>query len=90
MLVDQRAVLAGPEGVDPERVDPEVLAHRNASAAPLDVVEARDLHFGLSFIRSPPIAWAVANGPIVPAVKLADADRQIVSGLRQTASSLMP
>jgi hypothetical protein len=24
-------------------VDPEVLAHRNISAAPLDVVEARDL-----------------------------------------------
>ena len=43
VLIDQRAVLAGRVGVDPERVDPEVLAYRNISAAPLDVVEARDL-----------------------------------------------
>src|SRR5436190_12593324 len=39
----QRAVLAGRVGVDSECVDPEVLAHRNISAAPLDVVEACDL-----------------------------------------------
>ena len=43
VLADQRAVLAGRVGVDSECVDPEVLAHRNISAAPLDVVEARDL-----------------------------------------------
>jgi hypothetical protein len=28
-------------------VDPEVLAHRNISAAPFDVVEARDLRLGV-------------------------------------------
>src|SRR5436190_17050675 len=43
VLVDQRRVLAGRVGVDSECVDPEVLAHRNISAAPLDVVEACDL-----------------------------------------------
>src|SRR4051794_13357603 len=43
VLADQRAVLTGRVGVDSERVDPEVLAHRNISAAPLDVVEARDV-----------------------------------------------
>ena len=43
VLIDQRAVLAGRVGVDSECVDPEVLAHRNVSAAPLDVVEVRDL-----------------------------------------------
>jgi hypothetical protein len=43
VLTDQRAVLAGCVGVDSECVDPEVLAHRDISAAPLDVVEARDL-----------------------------------------------
>jgi hypothetical protein len=43
VLIDQRAVLAGRVGVDSERVDPEVLAYRNISAAPLDVVEVRDL-----------------------------------------------
>jgi hypothetical protein len=42
VLVDQRAVLAGRVGVDSKCVDTEVLAHRNISAAPLDVVEARD------------------------------------------------
>ena len=42
VLVDQRAVFAGRVGVDSECVDPEVLAHRNISAAPLDVVEVRD------------------------------------------------
>src|SRR3954451_4245168 len=42
VLVDQRAVLAGRVTVDPECVDPEVLAHRDTSAAPLDVIEARD------------------------------------------------
>ena len=42
VLIDQRAVLAGRVGVDSECVDPEVLAHRNISAAPLDVVEVRD------------------------------------------------
>src|SRR5204863_6395931 len=42
VLIDQRAVLPGREGVDSERLDPEVLAHRNVSAAPLDVVEVRD------------------------------------------------
>src|SRR5947207_379440 len=36
------AVLADPPGVDPERVDPEVLAHRDEAAAPLHVVEPRD------------------------------------------------
>src|SRR5439155_19559252 len=43
VLIDQRAVLAWRVGVDSECVDPEVLAHRDISAAPLDVVEARDL-----------------------------------------------
>src|SRR5829696_2220654 len=43
VLIDQRAVLAGRVGVDSECVDPEVLAHRDISAAPLDVVEERDL-----------------------------------------------
>src|SRR5213076_1901155 len=43
VLVDQRRVLAGRVGVDSECVDPEVLAHRNISAAPLGVVEACDL-----------------------------------------------
>jgi hypothetical protein len=43
VLTDQRAVLAGREGVDSECVDPEVLAHRDVSAASLDVVETRDL-----------------------------------------------
>jgi hypothetical protein len=42
VLADQRAVLAGGIGVDPERVDSEVLAHRNISAAPLDFVEVCD------------------------------------------------
>src|SRR5207244_476336 len=43
VLADQRTVLAGRVGVDSESVDPEVLAYRNISAAPLDLVEARDL-----------------------------------------------
>ena len=43
MLVDQQGVLARREGVDSECLDPEVLAHRDISVAPLDVVEARDL-----------------------------------------------
>ena len=43
VLIYQCAVLAGREGVDSERVNPEVLAHGNISAAPLDVVEVRDL-----------------------------------------------
>jgi hypothetical protein len=43
VLADQRAVLAGRVGVDSECVDPEVLADRNISAAPLDVVEVCDL-----------------------------------------------
>src|SRR5262249_32483212 len=47
VLADEGAVLAGRVGVDPECVDPEVLAHRDSSAAPLDVVEARDLHLRL-------------------------------------------
>src|ERR671938_2031721 len=41
MLADQRAVLARRVGVDSKRVDPEVLAHRDVSAAPLDVVATR-------------------------------------------------
>jgi hypothetical protein len=44
VLVDQRAVVAGRVGVDSERLDPEVLAHRDAPTAAPDVVEARDLH----------------------------------------------
>src|SRR4051794_3014961 len=47
VLIDQRAVLTGREGVDPERVDPELLAHRDVPAAPLDVVDVRDLPVGL-------------------------------------------
>ena len=43
VLIDQRAVIAGRQRVDSERVDPEVLAHRNISAAPLDLVEVRHL-----------------------------------------------
>ena len=43
VLADQPAVLAGCVGVDSECVDPEVLAHRNISPAPLDVVEVRRL-----------------------------------------------
>src|SRR5829696_10152539 len=43
VLVDQRAVLAGRVGVDSECVDPEVLAHRDICAEPLDVVEVRNL-----------------------------------------------
>ena len=42
VLVDH-AVLAGRVGVDSECVDPKVLAHRNISATPLDVVEVCDL-----------------------------------------------
>jgi hypothetical protein len=42
VLIDQRAVVAGREGVDPERLDPELLAHRNIPTAPLDVVDVRD------------------------------------------------
>src|SRR5947208_5566795 len=45
VLVDQHAVLAGRVGVDSECVNPKVLAHRDISAAPLDVVEPRDLPF---------------------------------------------
>src|SRR6266540_1390 len=41
VLTDQRAVLAGRVGVDSECVDPEVLAHRNISAAPPDFVTSR-------------------------------------------------
>src|SRR5262245_37241877 len=43
VLANQRAVLAGRVSVDSERVDPEVLAHRDVSAAPLDLAEPRDL-----------------------------------------------
>jgi hypothetical protein len=42
VLVDQRALVAGRVGVDSECLDPEVLAHWDISAAPLDVVELRD------------------------------------------------
>src|SRR6476659_6713573 len=45
-VADQRAVLAWREGIDSECVDPEVLAHRDASPAPLDLFEARDLQLG--------------------------------------------
>src|SRR6266550_1263331 len=55
VLIDQRAVLAWRVGVDSECVDPEVLAHRNISAAPLDVVEARELPLRVVVHRcSPP------------------------------------
>jgi hypothetical protein len=40
-------VLAGLVGVDSKGVDPQVLAHRDVSAAPLDLVETRDLPFRL-------------------------------------------
>jgi hypothetical protein len=43
VLADQRAFVAGPVRVRAERVDPEVLAHRDVPAARLDLVEARDL-----------------------------------------------
>src|SRR5262245_38772592 len=43
MLADERAVLTRRESVDSECLDPEVLAHRNVSAAPFDLVETRDL-----------------------------------------------
>src|SRR6478736_1057452 len=43
VLVDHRAVIGGRERVDPECVNPEMLAHRDVPATPLDVVEARDL-----------------------------------------------
>ena len=42
VLIDQRAILAGRDGVDSECVDPEALAHRKITAAPLDVFEVRD------------------------------------------------
>src|SRR4029453_18045542 len=38
VLGDQRAVVGGRVGVGSKSVDPEMLAHRDASAAPLDVV----------------------------------------------------
>ena len=43
VLADERALVAGGKGVHPERVGPDVLAHRDVSAALLDVVETRDL-----------------------------------------------
>ena len=43
VLVDEQAVLTGLESVDAEGMNTEVLAHRNVSAAPLHLVEARDL-----------------------------------------------
>ena len=43
VLADQQVVLARGESVDTERVNPEMLAHRNVSAATLDVLEAHDL-----------------------------------------------
>ena len=55
VLVDQQAVLVRREHVDAEAVDPEMLAHRMHPAALLDVVEARDLPFGLSFIPFPSV-----------------------------------
>src|ERR1044071_7817689 len=42
-LRDQGSVFTGRVGVDSECVDPEVLAHRDISAAPLHVVQARDV-----------------------------------------------
>jgi hypothetical protein len=41
VLVDQHPVLADRAGIDPERVNPEVLAHRDEIAALLHLVEAR-------------------------------------------------
>lgn len=43
VVVDQRDFVVRREDVDPERVDSELLAHRDHPAALLDVVEAGDL-----------------------------------------------
>jgi hypothetical protein len=48
VLIDQRAVFAADEAVDSERVDSEMLAHRNIPAAPLDLVEVR--HFPVPIV----------------------------------------
>src|SRR5215203_1675938 len=51
MLTNKRPVVVGRVAVDSESVDPKVLAHWNISAAPLNVIEARNLPVG--FVAHP-------------------------------------
>ena len=70
VLADQRAVHAGCVGVDSKCVDPEVLADRNISVAPLDVVESRDPPRRLVVHPcSPPSRAVVWESSIVTAVE---------------------
>src|SRR6185437_618818 len=62
VVVDQRAVVPGRERVDSERVDPEVLAHRDVPAAPLDVVDVCDPPVRLVVHPIPPCRRALRTG----------------------------